>query len=289
MMQILRWLLVSLAIVLLTACGGGGGGGDTTPPLITITGDNPVTIIADSTYSDAGASAIDNIDGSVDITIKSSDVDTSTVGEYKVVYSAKDSSDNEANATRTVYVITHQPKKTGQVVSYDEDGNITDSVKDDGYYQSGVSPRYSRDDTTEIVTDYVTGLQWADNNESNSTIKQWLTTTNYDICDGNRSAPECYDTSGDTATTYCEALELGGYTDWRLPTIEELMNISDKSKENPAIDATFHYVVSVAYWSSTAIFGYEEYAWVVGFYDGSDIFWCNKSESFYVSCVRARD
>ena len=368
MMQILRWLLVSLSIVLLTACGGGGGGGDTTPPfikiiggnpttlnrgttytdagalavdsvdgevavtivsnsvdtsvvgtyhivykaedssgneanatrevrvvepdttppVITIQGDNPITILADSTYSDAGASATDNIDGAVSVSTIENSVDTSTVGEYRVVYSTKDSSDSESNATRTVYVITHQPKKTGQVVSYDKDGDINDSIKDDGYYQSGVTPRYSRDDTTEIVTDYVTGLQWADNNESNSTKKQWLTDENYDTCHNDKTDPACHDTSGDTATTYCEALELGGYTDWRLPNSKELMSIADKSKRNPAIDATFHYIVSVYYWSSTTVVGYKDNAWGVGFNSGYDDL-NYKFSSFYVRCVRARD
>ena len=133
---------------------------DTTPPVITILGDNPITILADTTYSDAGASATDDVDGALSVSIIENTVDTSIVGEYRVVYSTKDSSGNESNATRIVYVITYQPKKTGQVVSYDKDGDINDSIKDDGYYQSGVTPRYSRDDTTEIVTDYVTGLQW---------------------------------------------------------------------------------------------------------------------------------
>ncbi len=260
---------------------------DTTPPVITIVGDNPVAIIANSTYDDEGATATDNIDGLLEVNIKSNNVDTTVVGIYHIVYISKDSSDNEANATRTVKVITYQPKKTGQVASYDKDGDVNDSIKDDGYYQSGAMPNYSRDDDKEIVTDYVTGLQWADNNESNSTQKQWLSTTNYDTCHNDKTDPACYDTSGNTASTYCENLELGGYTDWRLPTIEELMGIIDRSKRNPAIDTTFQYTVIVGYLSSTTAIGYEDSAWSVNFLNGFD-YWSGKSSSEYVRCVRAR-
>ena len=35
------------------------------------------------------------------------------------------------------------------------------------------------------------------------------------------------------ATEYCEALTLGGYTDWRLPTIEELEEMFDRSRDYP--------------------------------------------------------
>lgn len=91
--------------------------------------------------------------------------------------------------------------KTGQTLSYDESGIIVSngSVKDDGYYQAGVARSYSRDG--DIVIDNTTGLQWQD---TESVQKQWLTQDNYD--DGN-----CSDTSGDTATTYCEDFSLGGH------------------------------------------------------------------------------
>ena len=82
-------------------------------------------------------------------------------------------------------------KKTGQTQSYTD--------YDDGYYQKGVAPDYTRDDSKEIVTDKVTGLQWQDNSEAKTVSKNWS-----------------------DAKSYCEALTLGGHNDWRLPTIEEL-------------------------------------------------------------------
>jgi len=126
-------------------------------------------------------------------------------------------------------------------------------------FTSVVSADFSRDG--DIVTDSVTGLEWQDDE---SVKKSW-----------------------EEAIEYCEALELGGHTDWRLPSFNELYTIADHTKKNPAIDAIFQAIVSAHYWSSTTIVGNEDYAWHVYFYDGYD-YWDNKSGSGYVRCVRAR-
>jgi len=74
---------------------------DTTAPTISITGDNPANVELGSTYTDAGATATD-LD-SVTVT-STSDVDTSVIGTYSVVYIATDASGNSASATREVIV-----------------------------------------------------------------------------------------------------------------------------------------------------------------------------------------
>jgi len=76
---------------------------DTTKPVITITGKNVVQECS-KTYKDAGAKCKDKQDGKLKVKSVST-VDTSAVGVYTVVYSAKDLSGNKANKkTRTIRV-----------------------------------------------------------------------------------------------------------------------------------------------------------------------------------------
>jgi hypothetical protein len=77
---------------------------DVTPPVITIIGNNPATVVQNANYTDAGATAVDDIDGAVDVTA-SGDVDTSTVGAYVITYTATDVAGNQAMAQRTVNVV----------------------------------------------------------------------------------------------------------------------------------------------------------------------------------------
>ena len=81
------------------------GSDDLISPEITILGDNPLYIIENTEYSDPGATAIDDIDGEVEVTSEIS-VDTSKKGKYFVVYTAIDSQKNKAKAVRDVYVIS---------------------------------------------------------------------------------------------------------------------------------------------------------------------------------------
>ena len=148
-------------------------------------------------------------------------------------------------------------KKTGQTESF--------YAKDDGDYQKGLEPSYTRDDATNIVTDHITLLEWQDNNEvADATKKKTFV----------------------DASAHCANLVLGSHSDWRVPTIDELMYIADRSKTNPAIDeSVFEFVVSDDYWSSTALVGSATGAWVVFLFDGRDFAFPKTSERF-VRCVR---
>ena len=85
------------------------------------------------------------------------------------------------------------------------------------------------------------------------------------------------------AVDFCANLEYGGYSDWRLPTINELEAIIDKRKHNPA--SKLPDTVSSYYWSSTASAYYTDYAWGVNF-DYGGVLNCYKSNSYYVRAVR---
>jgi len=82
---------------------------DTTPPTITLKGDNPQIIEFGEAYKELGAEVSDNVDNNVSLEIDSSEVNVNKLGEYVVVYKAKDSAGNEANATRVVKVVDTTP------------------------------------------------------------------------------------------------------------------------------------------------------------------------------------
>jgi hypothetical protein len=80
---------------------------DTTAPVITLLGDDTVTIEVGSPYTDAGATATDNYDGDITSSIFTvSTVNTAIVGVYTVRYNVSDASGNAAvELIRTVNVV----------------------------------------------------------------------------------------------------------------------------------------------------------------------------------------
>lgn len=85
-------------------------GEDTTAPVITLNGPSAVTMECGGDYVDAGASAEDDWDGPVEVTV-SGTVNTTVPGVYYISYSAVDSEGNETvPRVRTVTVVdTTQP------------------------------------------------------------------------------------------------------------------------------------------------------------------------------------
>jgi hypothetical protein len=81
---------------------------DTLPPVITLTGDQTVSVEAGFPYQDAGATAADAVDGDITVTIDDTGVDTNVVGSYTITYNVTDAAGNETEVTRTVKVILTQ-------------------------------------------------------------------------------------------------------------------------------------------------------------------------------------
>ena len=125
---------------------------------------------------------------------------------------------------------------------------------------------FTRNNSTQIVTDSTTTLQWQD-----------------DVTVSNKTWTE--------AIAYCEGLTLGTYSDWRLPNLKELTSLVDDTQTNPAIDhsaTAFQHTASSHYWSSTTYANTSYYnAWIVYFNNGHQSHYATKANSFYVRCVRA--
>jgi hypothetical protein len=89
------------------------------------------------------------------------------------------------------------------------------------------------------------------------------------------------------ALKYCENLQLADYSDWRLPDIKELSNLSDDTKYNPAIDNIFKSSTqNNYYWSSSPSTASKGSAWIVDFSNGR-VFFNNKINTNYVRCMRS--
>jgi hypothetical protein len=127
------------------------------------------------------------------------------------------------------------------------------------------------DNLDGTVTDNATGLMW-----------QQL-----DVLDGNG---EVLSMTWEEAMRYCEALDLAGHDDWRLPNVNELQSINDYEKNGrPTIDTTFFKnAMPAPYWTATTFEFDTDHSCCVFFYAG-DIVHRHKrdtSQSYYVRAVR---
>lgn len=101
---------------------------------------------------------------------------------------------------------------------------------------------------------------------------------------------ETGDTQGDwnTSKIYCEALDKDGLT-WRLPTIDELIALSDKTVSLPAVDSVFTSTLPNQYWTgSEYLASSEDDIWTVNF-NTSNTNVSDKNETRYVRCVSSEE
>lgn len=95
---------------------------DDVAPVITVLGSNPISIPANSVYNDAGATALDNVNGNLTTSIyKSDDLSIGIPGTYTITYTVSDSSGNFSVATRTVNVTDSIPP----VITFGTNTNTT--------------------------------------------------------------------------------------------------------------------------------------------------------------------
>ncbi len=164
-------------------------------------------------------------------------------------------------------------KKTGIKTS-----SVTD---DDGSLQKGVANNYSRNNVDNIVSDHVTGLMWQDDADVASISKPYVLAANY-------ANEKFTDTSGDTVVSYCQNLSLGGFDDWKVPTLDQYFSILNLKNIYRAIDETIFKNTALSptntdfYWSSTD--GLRS-SYIIGFYGGVTATFL-KNESAHIRCVR---
>jgi len=77
---------------------------DTTAPIITLTGNATINLTQGTSYTEAGATATDAVDGVITV-ITTGTVNSNTVDTYTITYTATDASNNIATAERLVNVV----------------------------------------------------------------------------------------------------------------------------------------------------------------------------------------
>lgn len=172
--------------------------------------------------------------------------------------------------TAETKVLSRGLPKTGQL-TYVEDG-------DDEYYQAGwwrgrkVANNKTRFiiktlNGDDVVIDRATGLMWPVNGGGLGCMMG-----------GTANLPD--------AILFAEGLDFAGFTDWRLPNINELLsivyynNISPSIKEPPFANTRANY-----YWSSTTYYYNILQTWTVEFTDGESLI-LPKTDLYYLRCVR---
>ncbi|WP_264520185.1 DUF1566 domain-containing protein [Flavobacterium sp. N1994] len=103
---------------------------------------------------------------------------------------------------------------TGQTASY------TNTFGEDNDYSIN-TPSYTNNGNGTI-TDTVTGLMWQQVDGGEMTIEN--------------------------ATSYCDGLVLGGFSDWRLPTPLEAFSLQILQNNNPAMNTTYFTASAAEYW-----------------------------------------
>ncbi len=149
---------------------------------------------------------------------------------------------NDSNETVSIPDFTYPLVQSGQTILYDNDGNVVSSISvgedfygQDANYLKGLAMSYiNNGDGT--ISDFNTGLMWEE-----IPIPTGLTY--------------------EEAIAYCDSLSLGGYEDWRMPSLKELFSISDFGKGWPYLDTSYFKLASgivdksEQFWSSNRYVG----------------------------------
>lgn len=118
--------------------------------------------------------------------------------------------------------LTYPIVDTNQGYTYNSSIRVDPTIKGEEFYgqdaqYTGNVPNYT-DNGDGTITDNVTGLIWTQ--ELSTSAMSWS-----------------------EASEYCESLTIGGYSDWRLPTVKDLWSIRDFSQGWPWVDTDYFHLV----------------------------------------------
>jgi hypothetical protein len=182
-----------------------------------------------------------------------------------ITTTSSSSSPTTSLSTSTIPPVVSSPiPDTGQTKCYNNTTEITCPQPGEPFYgqdaQYGTNSQSYTNLGDGVIKDNVTGLEWQQ-----------------------ATAPNTY--TWQQAFNYCDALSLGGHSDWRLPTIKELSSIIHFGRNNPAIETIFFTPSPYDYLSSTACAYDTNLAWYISFANGY-VYSTSKSSSRHVRAVR---
>jgi hypothetical protein len=123
---------------------------DVAAPILTLNGDSAVTLFQGTNYTELGATAIDDRDGNVSVSI-SGNVNTSVLGTYTVTYTAQDSAGNSATIERTVNVVL-PPDTVAPILTLNGESEIT-LFQGVAYTELGATATDERDGDVNVTVE----------------------------------------------------------------------------------------------------------------------------------------
>lgn len=157
-------LFVALSSLVYTGC---KDDEDTTPPVVTLNGDQNVTVYLQGTFTDPGATAVDDEDGTIGVSV-SGDVNTNLADDYTITYSATDAAGNTGSNYRVVSV-------ENQLGSSPFEGNYTCTIT-----ATGQSP-YTYTESLALSATLNNAVEWSkfgDYSNANAKLNIILGTNN---------------------------------------------------------------------------------------------------------------
>lgn len=171
--------------------------------------------------------------------------------------------------------------KTGQTTCFNTSGSSVTCLGTghDGELQKGTARSYT-DNLNGTITDNATGLQWEKLDSSDLVVNF----SNLHDADNFYSWDQAF-----AKIVALNTANFAGFSDWRLPNINELQTLADYGQINPAINLGFFNIgvdgTTYIYWSSTTYQGNTGSAWAVDFASGG-VAANGKSGADFVRAVR---